>query len=128
MSGLNLFNTASSVPVFSCDIRHDVLVEELQNEGDAVGKDQMLSHVLKLRDKSDSSVRGNKETTDSRKGGCYVCGRDLVDVVEFEVFQEQQQDGRDGLHDDLLVSIDVDAEFHALQHCGPATKTSCLSP
>lgn len=51
MTGLNLFNTTSSVPVFSCDIRHDVLVEELQNEGDAVGKDQMLSHVLKLRDK-----------------------------------------------------------------------------
>lgn len=51
MSGLNLFSTAWSVPVFSCDIRHDVLVEELQNEGDAVGKDQMLSHVLKLGDK-----------------------------------------------------------------------------
>lgn len=44
----------------------------------------------------------------------------LVDVVEFEVFQEQQQDGRDGLHDDLFVSIDIHAKFHALQHCGPA--------
>lgn len=40
-----------AVPVFGCNIRHDVLVEELQNEGDAVGKHQMLSHVLKLRDK-----------------------------------------------------------------------------
>lgn len=45
------YKPASSVPVLSCDIRHDVLVEELQNEGDAVGKHQMLSHVLKLRDK-----------------------------------------------------------------------------
>lgn len=44
----------------------------------------------------------------------------LVDVVEFEVFQKQQQDGRDGLHDDLFVSIDINTKFHALQHCGPA--------
>lgn len=36
------------VPIFSCDIRHDVLVEELENERDAVGKHQMLSHILKL--------------------------------------------------------------------------------
>lgn len=36
------------VPVFSRDVRHDVLVEELQNEGDAVGKHQVLSHVLEL--------------------------------------------------------------------------------
>lgn len=43
----------------------------------------------------------------------------LVDVVNFEVFQKQQQDGRDGLHDDLLVSIDINAKFHALQHRGP---------
>ena len=44
----------------------------------------------------------------------------LVDVVKFEVFQKQQQDGRDGLHDDLFVSIDINTELHALQHCGPA--------
>lgn len=44
----------------------------------------------------------------------------LVDVVEFEVFEQQQQDGRDRLHNDLFVSIHVDTEFHALQHCGPA--------
>lgn len=49
-------------------------------------------------------------------------------MVQFEVFQKQQQDGRDGLHDDLLVSIDVNAEFHALQHCGPAPKIPWLSP
>lgn len=48
---MNPYKPASSVPVLSCDVRHDVLVEELQNEGDAVGKHQMLSHVLKLRDK-----------------------------------------------------------------------------
>lgn len=36
------------VPILSCDVRHDVLVEELQDERDAVGKHQVLSHVLKL--------------------------------------------------------------------------------
>lgn len=45
------FKEAVTVPVFSCDVRHDVLVEELQNEGDAVGKHKVLSHVLKLGNK-----------------------------------------------------------------------------
>ena len=36
------------LPVFGTDIGHDVLVEELENEGDAVGKHQMLGHILKL--------------------------------------------------------------------------------
>lgn len=48
-------------------------------------------------------------------------------MVQFEVFQEQQQDGGDGLHDDLFVSIDIDAEFHALQHRGPARESPWLS-
>lgn len=43
-----LFIAGLKVPVLSCDVRHDVLVEELENEGDAVGKHQVLSHVLKL--------------------------------------------------------------------------------
>lgn len=38
----------------------------------------------------------------------------LVDVVKLEVFEKQQQDGRDGLHDDLFVSIDINTKFHAL--------------
>lgn len=50
----------------------------------------------------------------------------LVDVVQFEVLQKQQQDGGDGLHDDLLVPIDIDAEFHALQHGRPAGQTDLL--
>lgn len=41
------------------------------------------------------------------------------------MFQEQQQDGRDGLHDDLLVPVDIHSELHALQHCGPAAKVTC---
>lgn len=44
----------------------------------------------------------------------------LVDVVEFEVFQEKQQNCRDGFHNDLFVPIHINTKFHALQHCGPA--------
>ena len=54
------------------------MVEKLEHERNAVGKDEMLTHVLKL-----------------------------VDVVDFEVFEEEQEGGRDGLHDDLLVPIDI---------------------
>lgn len=49
-----------------------------------------------------------------------LCSSNLVDVVQLEVLQQQQQDGRDGLHDDLLVSVDIHAELHALQHRRPA--------
>jgi len=35
-------------PVLSRDVRHDVLVEELEYERDAVGKHQVLGHELKL--------------------------------------------------------------------------------
>lgn len=45
------------VPVFGSDIRHDVLVEELQDQRDAVGKHQMLGHVLKLRKRSEMGQR-----------------------------------------------------------------------
>lgn len=41
------------------------------------------------------------------------------------MFQKEQEDGRDGLHDDLLVPVDIHSELHALQHCGPATKVTC---
>lgn len=36
------------LPVLGSDVGHDVLVEELQDERDAVGEDQVLGHVLKL--------------------------------------------------------------------------------
>lgn len=45
-------NKAEISPVFSSDVGHDVLVEELQDQRDAVGKDQMLRHVLKLQEKT----------------------------------------------------------------------------
>lgn len=41
-------SACTSLPVFSGDVRHDVLIEELQDEGDAVGKHQVLSHVFEL--------------------------------------------------------------------------------
>lgn len=44
----------AALPVFGGDIRHDVLVEELQDQRDAVGEHQMLGHVLKLRKRSET--------------------------------------------------------------------------
>lgn len=40
------------LPVFSGDVGHYVLVEELQDQRDAVGKHQMLRHVFKLQEKT----------------------------------------------------------------------------
>ena len=39
------------LPVFGTDIRHDVLVEELEDEWDTVGKHQVLRDNLKLQEK-----------------------------------------------------------------------------
>lgn len=47
----------------------------------------------------------------------------LVDVVELEVFEEQQQQSTDGLHDDLLVSIHVHPKFHRPQYWRSETNT-----
>lgn len=41
-------NRSKCLPVFGTDVRHNVLVEEFEDEGDAVGKHQMLSHIFKL--------------------------------------------------------------------------------
>lgn len=39
----------SLLPVLGSDVGHDVLIEELQDQRDAVGKYQVLGHVLKLK-------------------------------------------------------------------------------
>lgn len=41
----------------------------------------------------------------------------LVDVVQFEMLQQQQQRGRNALHNDLFVSVYIDPQFHALKNC-----------
>lgn len=48
-TGVGLIQHRSKgLPVFGTDVRHDVLVEEFEDEGDAVGKHQVLSHIFKL--------------------------------------------------------------------------------
>lgn len=42
-----------SSPVLGSDVGHDVLIEELQDQRDAVGKDQVLGHVFKLKPRED---------------------------------------------------------------------------
>lgn len=40
----------------------------------------------------------------------------LVDMVQFEVFEEEQEKGRDTLYNDLLVPVHIDAQLHALEN------------
>ena len=49
--------------------------------------------------------------------------RYLIDVVQLEVLQQQQQDGRNGLNDDLFVAVHIHSQLHALQHCGAGSTT-----
>lgn len=37
-------------------------------------------------------------------------------MVQFEVLEEQQQQGGNTLHNDLLVPVHVDAQLHALEN------------
>ena len=70
-------------------LSHGLLVEELEDEGDAVGKDELLADKLKL-----------------------------VYVVQLEVLQEEKQDGRHGLDDDLLVPADIQGHLGRLDDVG----------
>lgn len=42
-------------PVFGTDIGHDVLVEELQDEWDTIGKHQVLGDDLELRERKEEA-------------------------------------------------------------------------
>lgn len=57
------------VLIFGADVRHDILIEELENQWDTIGEHQVLRHEL-----------------------------ELVDVIHLQMFQQQQQYGRHGLH------------------------------
>lgn len=50
----------------------------------------------------------------------------LVDVIQFEVLEQKEQDSRNGFDDDLLVPIDIHSQLHALQHCGPGAHRGIL--
>lgn len=46
------------------------------------------------------------------------CCKYLVDVVQLKVLEQQQEDGRNGLNNDLFVAVHIHPQLHALQHCG----------
>ena len=77
-------NTAGEVQkryvVLTTNVCHDVLVEEFENKGNAVGEDEVLRHELKL-----------------------------IDVVDLEMLQEEKEDGRHSFHNDLLVSVNINS-------------------
>lgn len=65
---------------------------------------------------------------------CFVClcmcVCNLIDMVELEVLEEQQQKSRDGLDDDLLVTVHINTQLHALKDCDTEghTYTQLISP
>lgn len=65
----------------------DILVKKLQDERNTISEDQVLAYILKL-----------------------------VYMVPFEVLQQEQQCGRHSLHNDLLVSVDVQSDLIRLRH------------
>lgn len=46
----------------------------------------------------------------------------LIDVIEFEVFQQQQEYGWNGFDDDFFMSIHINAQLHTLKNCGTRTR------
>ena len=47
-------------------------------------------------------------------------------MVEFEMFEKQQKDGRDGFHNDLFVPVHINPQLHALEDGSAAdTKDKC---
>lgn len=44
-----------------------------------------------------------------------LLGAHLVNMVQLEVLEEQQQQRRDALHDNLLVPVHINPQLHALQ-------------
>lgn len=52
-----------------------------------------------------------------------VCVFNLINMVELEVFEEQQQQSRDGLDDDFLVTVHVNSQLHALKDCDTGRHT-----
>lgn len=113
-------------PVLGSDVGHDVLIEELEDERDAVGKHQVLGHVLKLRPKTRQAAEQAAPalTPSAACSPGKLCPvkvptpAHLVDVIQFEVLEEQQQDSRDGLDNDLFVAIHIHPQLHTLQHRG----------
>jgi len=53
----------------------------------------------------------------------YGTAADLVDMVDLEIAQQQQKQSRDGFHDDLFVSVDVNTKPHRMQHRRPIKYT-----
>lgn len=67
-----------------------MLIEKFQHKWNAIGEYQMLRHHF-----------------------------ELIHVIDFEVLQIQQQNGRDRFDDDFFVAIDIDAQFSRLCHGQP---------
>ena len=66
--------------ILGCHIRRDVLIEELQNEWNTIGKDEVLWNKFKL-----------------------------VHMINFSMFEEKDYDSGNSFDDDFLVSGHVNS-------------------
>lgn len=69
--------------ILGSNISSDILVEEFQHKRDAIGENQVLRNELKL-----------------------------IYVIYFGVLQKKQDYGGDRLHDNFLVTSNVDTQLH----------------
>ena len=86
---------------------HDVLIEKLQNQRDTIGKNQMLK-IKKIIKRFFKKII--KNTPKFLKLDKYL-GHEfkLVDMVDFEMFEKQQQNRRYSFDNDFFVTVDVDS-------------------
>lgn len=68
------------LPVFGTDVGHDVLVEELEDEWDTVGKHQVLGDDLKLQEKVEAEVRNSQSSA--------VWKRAMADTATFVLIKK----------------------------------------
>lgn len=61
------------------------------------------------------NVKGKNDNVRSLQRGGLVCY--LINMIEFEVFEEQQQQSRDGLDEDFFVTVHINSQLHALKDC-----------
>lgn len=86
----NTVERTHTLPVFGTDIRHDVLVEELEDEWDTVGKHQVLGDDLKLQKKrrKRNGVKCIAELKNKRffSISILLCGRKSFSQMQQSIF------------------------------------------
>jgi len=83
------------LPVLGSDIGRDILIEEFENEWNTIGEDEVLWNKLKL-----------------------------VHVVNFGMFEKENNDSGNSLHNNFFMASDVNAQFDWLLYRHPVHSNS----